>query len=111
MQVRAGQYLTEGRYAWNGNPVFSQHNGRCAHDITARSTRILDSLNRMADHTGDTIIVERARELGSGIQRTGEQRDRVMTSFTVPGRLNPLAFVQHLDVAEIKGFAERICVG
>src|SRR5258707_13529394 len=64
----------------------------------------------MTHCASDGLLIEGSLKLRSRSQRTGKQSNGVMAAFAVARGLNPLRAIQHFNIAQIKRFAEGVCV-
>ena len=92
-------------------PIGVEHDRGLAHHVAANPGRLLELRNRMANRTGDSILVERAIDFRTLCKRARKQRDRIVTALAVPRGFNSSFIDQHLHVVFIKRRTKRIRMG
>lgn len=103
--IKVRQDFLVGNFSVDRLAVRIDQNGWNADHVTARTPRI-DLLDRMADGTGDPVLVEMAvngRALG---QRAGNQGDRVMATLAMAREFNPSLVPEQVCVLDVPGCTE-----
>jgi len=108
--IEMGEYLAIGDGAGDGFAVLINQYGRHADDVGAGAAGV-DLLNRVADSAGDAVGVKGPPLCGALGEIAGNHGDGVMATFAMAGKLNTLAVVEEVDVAQIPGGAVGVGVG
>ena len=108
VQLGAGKNIVKCDGAGNRGAIFIDHHCRRSHHVTSRAAGVLDLLNGMADHAGDSIFIKGTIDGRTAGEGTGEESNGIVTAFTMPGEFNTFLLDQHIDIVLIKRRAEGI---
>jgi hypothetical protein len=104
LPIEVGKDLPIGDFASDRLAVFIDQYGGNTHDVAAGAARV-DLLDGVADGAGDAILVIGALLRRPLRQRSGNDRDRVVTTLAVAGEFNSFGVVQQGDIFEVIRYA------
>ncbi len=91
-------------------PLFIDHDGRNGHNETAVAEPGLHALDRVAGGTGQAVAIEGAVDGRVGVERAGQNANRIVATIAMAGEFDPLGAGKDVDAGAVERRAEGVGV-